>query len=244
MKKVLLSLFFAGMLLQTQTAFGAGNSYDTRQMTPLQELKQVLDEIHEREAENLSKEKALNEVKETKLEAAVTFDWLDITQAQRDENIAHYKNLLFDNNSSGIYFTKDEFKKEFNEYFKDEDFKHHYLLVNNGVTEDEDANYCAFYYKNKTLMMYAIQYKANPNRAFYYTAFGGLRYTDVMSDEYPNFPYYSMQYDKKGRLKSAIYFESKDLQYMYGPDKAFQGIWYKDKMYDKNGKQVLTRTNW
>ena len=56
-----------------------------------------------------------------------------------------------------------------------------------------------------------------------------------MSKEYPNFPYTSMQYDRKGKLKSAIYFVSKDLQYMYGPDKEFQGIWYKENMYDKNG---------
>lgn len=178
------------------------------------------------------------------LEATVSFDWLDIDLAQRENQIQHYKDLLFANNSSHIYFTKDEFKKEFAKYYKDKDFKLHYMLTNNGVTEDEDAKYCAFFYKKKTLVLYAIQYKNTPNKAFYYTAFGGLRYTDLMSDEYPNFPYTSMQYDKKGQLKSAIYFASKDLQYMFGPDKEFQGIWYKDKMYDKNGKQVLTRTNW
>ena len=178
------------------------------------------------------------------LEATVSFDWLDIDLAQRENQIQHYKDLLFANNSSHIYFTKDEFKKEFAKYYKDKDFKLHYMLTNNGVTEDEDAKYCAFFYKKKTLVLYAIQYKNTPNKAFYYTAFGGLRSTDLMSDEYPNFPYTSMQYDQKGQLKSAIYFASKDLQYMFGPDKEFQGIWYKDKMYDKNGKQVLTRTNW
>lgn len=178
------------------------------------------------------------------LEVSITFDWLDISQAKRDEQVNHYKNLVFENNSSKIYFTKDEFKKEFSQYFKDKNYKHHYMLTNNGVTEDEDAKYCAFYYKKDVLVMYAIQYKKDPNKAFYYTAFGGLRFTDVMSDEYPNFPYTSMQYDKKGRLASAIYFVSHDLQYMYEPDKEFQGLWYKDKMYNQNGKQVLTRTNW
>ena len=178
------------------------------------------------------------------LVASVTFDWLDISQAQRDEQIQHYKNLLFENNTSKIAFTKDEFKQEFAKYFKDKDYKHHYMLTNNGVTEDEDAKYCAFYYKKNTLVMYAIQYKNNPRKAFYYTAFGKLYYTDIMSDEYPNFPYTSMQYDRKGNLKSAIYFISKDLQYMYGPDEEFQGIWYMDNMYDKNGKQILTRSNW
>lgn len=178
------------------------------------------------------------------LETAIKFDWLDISQVQRDENIENYKRLLFDENTSKIYFTKDEFKSEFAKYYKDKDYKHHYFLTNNGVKEDEDAKYCAFYYKKNTLVMYAIQYKTNPTNSFYYNAFGKLYYTDITSKEYPNFPYTSMQYDRKGRLKSAIYFVSKDLQYMFGSDKEFQGIWYKDKMYDRNGKQTLTRSNW
>lgn len=181
---------------------------------------------------------------DTTLEAVITFDWLDISQAQRDEQIQKYKDLLFEDNKSKIYYTKEEYNSTFKKYKKDKEYKYHYMLTNNGVTEDEDAKYCAFYYKKNTLVMYAIQYKDNPRRAFYYTAFGKLYYTDVMSDEYPNFPYTSMQYDRKGQLKSAIYFISKDLQYMYGPDKEFQGLWYKDKMYDKKGKQTLTRSNW
>jgi len=176
--------------------------------------------------------------------AAISFDWLDITEAQRDENIQKYKNLLFENNSSKIYFEKDQLKKEYAKFFKDKDFKMHYMLTNEGVTEDEDAKYCAFYYRNKTLMIYAIQYKSNPRQAFYYSPFGKIYYIDLMSDEYPNFPYTSMQYNRKGNLSSAIYFISKDIQYMFGPDKEFQGIWYKDKMYDKKGKQILTRTHW
>ncbi len=178
------------------------------------------------------------------IKAEVKFDWVDITQAQREEYIEKYKNLLFEQNTTPIYFTPQEFKNKFEKYKKDTNYKHHYFLTNNGVTEDEEAKYCAFYFKKNTLVMYAIQYKNNPTNAFYYSAYGKLYYTDVMSKEYPNFPYTSMQYDKKGRLKSAIYFVSKDLQYMYGPEKEFQGIWYKDKMYDKNGKQTITRTNW
>lgn len=228
MKKILTLLFALCIIFPSLKAFAVED------IVSLDEVKQ----------EEVSAEQKETEVPANTLQAAITFDWLDISQAQRDENIEHYKNLLFEDNPSRIYFTKDEFKKEFAKYFKDKEFKYHYMLVNNGVTEDEDAKYCAFFYKRNTLVMYAIQYKNNPKRAFYYTAFGGLRYTDIMSDEYPNFPYTSMQYDKKGRLKSAIYFVSKDLQYMYGPEKEFQGLWYKEKMYDRNGKQTLTRTNW
>lgn len=178
------------------------------------------------------------------VEVSVTFDWLDISQAQRDDNIEYFKKLLFDKSSNNVFLTQDEFKTKLAKYFKDKDYKHHYFLVNNGVTEDENAKYCAFYFKKNTLLMYAIQYKDNPTNAFYYNGFGRMYYVDVMSNEYPSFPYMSMQYDRKGGLKSAIYFVSKDIQYMFGSDKEFQGIWYRDKMYDKNGKQVLTRTNW
>ena len=199
------------------------------------------------EVDTVSQNVSVNDNKKSENEtlmAEVTFDWLDITQEQKEELISSFKSRLFDENTSKVYFTKDEFKKTFAQYFKDREYKYHYMLTNNGVTEDEDAKYCAFYYKKNTLVMYAIQYKNNPKNAFYYTAFGKMYYTDVMSEEYPNFPYTSMQYDRKGKLKSAIYFVSKDIQYMFGADKEFQGVWYKEKMYDKNGKVVLTRSNW
>ena len=174
----------------------------------------------------------------------IEFDWLKLTSEERQAKANEYKEILFNKDLSNIYLTKDEFTKKFGNYKKDREYKHHYMLTNNGVTEDEDAKYCAFYYKKNTLVVYAIQYKTNPHNAYYYTAYGKLYYVDITSDDYPNFPYYSMQYNRKGKLKSAIYFASKDIQYMYNPDGTFQGIWYKDKMYDINGKQKLTRTNW
>jgi len=230
MKKLLSILVLIGFLTINQGAFAVETIYSLDEEGVNSEHTDV---INQNEIQNSSV-----------LQASITFDWLDITQAQREENISKYKNLLFENNSSKIYYEQDQFKKQYAKYFKDHDFKTHYMYANNGVTEDEEAKYCAFYYKNKTLMIYAIQYKDNPRQAFYYSPFGKMYYTDLMSDEYPNFPYTSMQYDRKGRLSSAIYFISKDIQYMFGPDKEFQGIWYKDKMYDKNGKQTITRTHW
>lgn len=204
----------------------------------------AIENIVSLEEEGQNVETSQSEQLSQPLEASISFDWLDVSLAQREEYISKYKNLLFENNSSKIYLNKEEFKTKFAKYKKDKEFKLHYMLTNEGVTEDEDAKYCAFFYKRNTLVMYAIQYKNNPTNSFYYSAFGKLYYTDVISEEYPNFPYTSMQYDKKGNLKSAIYFLSKDMQYMFGPDKEFQGVWYKDKMYDKNGKSVLTRSQW
>ena len=206
MKNILVSLMLIGLIGFNAKVNAIENIYSLDDVAPVQNEEVQVTNVN------------------VPLEATVSFDWLDIDLAQRENQIQHYKDLLFANNSSHIYFTKDEFKKKFAKYYKDKDFKLHYMLTNNGVTEDEDAKYCAFFYKKKTLVLYAIQYKNTPNKAFYYTAFGGLRYTDLMSDEYPNFPYTSMQYDQKGQLKSAIYFASKDLQYMFGPDKEFQGI--------------------
>ena len=31
---------------------------------------------------------------------------------------------------------------------------------------------------------------------------------------------------------------------MFNPNKEFIGIWYKDKMYNKDGKQISTREGW
>lgn len=92
--------------------------------------------------------------------------------------------------------------------------------------------------------MYAIQYKNKPRTAYYYSGFGKLRYVDEISDNYPNFPYYSKQYRADGTLAGAIYFTSRDMQYIYEPDGKFKGVWFKEKMFDINAKQILTRTNW
>ncbi|MBE7712204.1 MAG: hypothetical protein E7Z87_00495 [Cyanobacteria bacterium SIG26] len=229
MKRFILTLIFGIVLGLNHNAFAVEEIYS-------------LDEIEPPKTIQTNNDAELKT--SSPFEAVIVFDWLDITQSQREDLIKEYQQKLFETNSSKIYFEKDEFKKEFAKFYKDKQFKLHYMLTNEGVTEDEDARYCAFYHKNNTLMIYAIQYKNNPRQAFYYSPFGKMYYTDLMSDEYPNFPYTSMQYNRKGKLSSAIYFVSKDLQYMFGPDKQFQGVWYKDKMYDKNGKQTLTRTHW
>lgn len=229
MKKIIFIIFFGLIINLWQNAYAVEEIYSLDEVQPIA----IEETTQNQPVEN-----------QPTLQATVVFDWLDITQQQREEIIQEFKQKLFETNSSKIYFEKDEFKKEFAKFYKDKEFKMHYMYANNGVTEDSEAKYCAFYHKNNTLLIYAIQYKNNPRQAFYYSAFGKMYYTDLMSDEYPNFPYTSMQYNRKGKLSSAIYFVSKDLQYMFGPDKQFQGVWYKDKMYDKNGKQTLTRTHW
>lgn len=172
----------------------------------------------------------------------LVFDWLDISQIQRDEVIEKYKSELFGHDT--IYkFNKKEFRNEYKDFLKDTDFKRHYMLVSNNVTETDDENLCGFY-RGKLLISYAVQYKNDLRTVYYYDALGKLRYVDKFSENYPNFPYMSKQYRANGTLVSAIYIMSHDMQYMYNPDGSFKGAWYKDKMYDSHAKQILTRNNW
>ncbi len=171
------------------------------------------------------------------------FDWVDMSQIQRDSTIEYYHDILF-GDSAVKELSKDEFKQKFQSFKKDENYKEHYMLAKDDVKETKDANICSFYYKNNILIIYALQYKNNPNNVFYYDPYGRLRYVDIISENYPNFPYNSKQFKSNGKLVSAIYFKSKDLQYMYEPDGKFRGVWYKEKMYDRKGKQTVIRTNW
>lgn len=172
----------------------------------------------------------------------LVFDWLDISQIDRDKVIEKYKNELFGDDT--VYkYNKKEFQNEYKDYLKDPDFKRHYMLVSNNVTETDTENLCGFY-KGKILISYAIQFKNDLRTVYYYDTFGKLRYIDKLSENYPNFPYMSKQYRANGTLVSAIYFMSHDMQYMYNNDGSFRGAWYKDKMYDARAKQVLTRSNW
>lgn len=178
-----------------------------------------------------------------KLTGEVAFDWVDMTQIQRDATIEHYRDVLFGKEGIAQY-SKDDFKQKFAKYNRDPDYKENYRKAKMGQTETEDANLCAFFYKKDILVIYAIQYKNNPKNVFYYNAYGYLQYVDDISDDYPNYPYNSKQYRKNGKLVSAIYFISPDMQYMYKPNREFKGLWYKEKMYDANGKQTVERTNW
>ena len=180
---------------------------------------------------------------DTVLTGGVDFNWVNMTQIERDAQISEYQNLIFGDEIQ-TKIPRKEFRAKYKDFLKDEYHKTTYQLVLNGITETADAKLCAFYYKDNIIYMYAIQYKKNPKTVYYYSAFGRLSYVDEMSDNYPDFPYYSKQYRSNGKLAGAIYFISHDLQYVYEPDGTFKGVWYKEKMFDRNAKQILTRTNW
>ncbi len=187
-----------------------------------------------------------NETPESKvLEAVVEYDWVNMLQLQRDEKIAKYHDLLFaeiDGKRS-----KKEFRNQYKNFLKDENWRTHYRLITNGRKETQDENMSGFFTKfrgQEILYSYAIQPKSDLRHVYYYSAKGSLAYVDEISDNYPNFPYHSRQYRASGKLAGTIYFETHDIQYMYAPDGKFKGIWFKDRMYDAKGKELMTRTNW
>ena len=174
--------------------------------------------------------------------ANVQFDWPDISQTERDAIILKYETELFGDNT--VYkYNKKTFRNEYKNYLKDPDYKRHLMLVSNNVIETDDENLCAFR-RGRLVVSYAVQYKKDLKTVYYYDMLGNLKYVDMFSENYPNFPYMSKQYRATGKLISAIYFISHDLQYMYKSDLTFRGIWYKDKMYNAKAKEILTRTNW
>jgi len=177
------------------------------------------------------------------LECGVSFDWISKTQLQRDENISQIQNTLFAEETA-VKYSKKEFKEKYSGFWKDKESRNHYIDISSGKKEDADKKYCGFFWKNNLLIAYGIQYKNNLKNIYYYDALGNLRWVDIFSKNYPNFPYTSYQYDSSGKLVAAYYYVSAFEQYVFDPNQKFQGRWYKEKMYNKNAKVIMTRSNW
>ena len=96
----------------------------------------------------------------------------------------------------------------------------------------------------KNIYMYALQDKKDVSKAYYYDALGNLKYIDFIEGEYPDYPYYSIQYRISGQPVSAIYFVSKDTQYLFAPNGDFTGVWHKHNLYNKSSEIILTRTTY
>lgn len=176
------------------------------------------------------------------LEGGINFYWFTVTQDERDNAVEYYRSIIFTDTQKSM--KKSEFKEKYADFLQDNDYKKHYMQAYEGFKETEQYNICAFHAKAGILIIYAIQYKDNLLNTYYYDAYGNLRYVDETSENYPHFPYYTIQYRSNGNIVSAVYAESKDVQYIYKPDGKFKGIWYKDKMFNQKTKQILTRTNW
>lgn len=176
------------------------------------------------------------------LQCEVTFDWISKTQLQRDQNIKDIQNVLF-SDAIVTKYKKKEFKSMYSEHLKNKNYLKDYEEISSGKKEDDEKNYCGFY-AGKLLIAYGIQYKNNLKNIYYYDAMGGLRWVDVFSGNYPKFPYWSYQYYRNGDMVAAYYYVSEYDQYVFDSNKKFKGRWYKDKLYNRNAKVIMTRTNY
>ena len=171
----------------------------------------------------------------------IKYDWIDKSALEKEAIISEVKDIIF---QQPVEKQKD-FKSQFKDRLKDKNYLEHYYAASAGYKEYKDHNISAFYYKKmKNIYMYALQDKKDLSKAYYYDVLGNLRYVDLIYGEYPDYPYYSIQYRISGKPVSAIYFISKDCQYLFKPDGEFEGVWYKHNLYNKESKVILKRTTY
>ena len=171
--------------------------------------------------------------------ADIQYDWIDKSMVEKEAIISEIRDIIFEDELIKIKDMKTQFKDR----LKDKEHLDHYYAASAGYEEYGDYNLSAFYYgKRKHIYMYALQDKKDLSKAYYYDALGKLRYVDFIYGDYPDYPYYSIQYRISGKPISAIYFVSKDTQYLYEPDGTFKGVWYKHNLYDEHSDIILTRT--
>lgn len=175
------------------------------------------------------------------LVADIQYDWINKSEVEKESIINEVHDIIFETDLA----KQKDFKQQFKDKLKDKEWKEHYLAASAGYEEYKGYNISAFYYKKKTyIYMYALQDKKDISKSYYYDALGHLRYIDFNEGEYPDFPYYAIQYSISGKPISAIYYASKDNQYLFTPDGTFTGVWYKHNLYDKHSKVILKRTTY
>jgi len=173
--------------------------------------------------------------------ADITYDWIKKTDVEKEAIINEVHDIIFENNN----MDKINIKADFKDKIKDKDRVAHYMAASAGHKEYGDDIISAFYFKKqKHIYMYALQNKKDVSKSYYYDALGHLRYVDYIYGEYPEYPYYAIQYRVSGKPVSAIYYVSKDNQYLFEPDGTFKGVWYKHNLYDKHSQVILKRTTY
>ncbi len=173
--------------------------------------------------------------------ANIQYDWIDKSEVEKEAIISEVHDIIFENPVQKISGMRSQFKDR----LKDKNHIENYYAASAGYKEFKGNNISAFYAgKMKSIYMYALQDKKDVSKAYYYDALGNLKYIDFIEGEYPDYPYYSIQYSISGRPVSAIYFVSKDCQYLYSPKGEFKGVWYKHNMYNEKNKIILKRTTY
>lgn len=173
--------------------------------------------------------------------ANISYDWINKNELEKNAIIEEVKETVFENPVE----KKSDLKSLFQDKLKDKNHKENYYAASAGYSEYKGNNISAFYmWKFKSIYMYAIQDKKDLTKSYYYDAMGNLKYVDFIDGDYPDYPYTVIQYKISGEPVSAIYYISKDCQYLFKPNGDFEGVWYKHNLYNKQNKVVLKRTTY
>jgi len=173
--------------------------------------------------------------------ANIEYDWINKSALEKEAMIKEIHDIIFETELT----KRHDLKSLFRHKLKDENRLENYLAASAGYKEFKGNRISAFYYKKmKNPFMYALQDMKDPSNAFYYDAMGNLRYVDFINGDFPDYPYYSIQYRINGTPVSAVYYISEDCQYLYKPNGEFEGVWYKHNLYNQKNKIILKRTTY
>ena len=173
--------------------------------------------------------------------ANIQFDWINKTEVEKEAVINEVHDIIFESSVE----KQQDLRLKFKDKLKDKNYIENYYAASAGLKEFKENYISAFYFgRIKNIYMYAIQEKKDVSKSYYYDALGHLKYVDFIEGEYPDYPYYAIQYKISGKPVSAIYYASKDCQYLFTPDGEFEGVWYKHNLYNKKNKIILKRTTY
>jgi hypothetical protein len=159
------------------------------------------------------------------------FDWNTLSQQEKTERVNNIFKLMFPTGQISNW-SKKEFKSQFKSHLKDADTSIHYDAVVAGYKEYKNVNLEPFYYKNTDcIYLYALQYKNDLSKTYYYNLFGKLKFVDIRYGDYVNCPCYIKKYDANGKLKRSAYVQDKDIIYVYGSKGEFEGVQFKGVTY-------------
>ncbi len=173
------------------------------------------------------------------LEGSAEFDWINLEQAQRDEQISKIQTEIF-NEQLVKKYNKKEFQNEYNAFLKDNNFKQTRKEIMSGKRDTEEKIITPFFAK-KLLYAYGIIYKSDFYHCYYYDALGNIFNIEIFEKPYNEYPLVSKQYDKNGKLNAVIYKKGEADEFVYDANGRFLGRWYINNYYNKNGKIIMKR---
>lgn len=169
------------------------------------------------------------------LQCGVELDWPLLNEEERIKTINSYRDILF----KDVKYTVD--KEQVKSQKKDTNIIENRNLLKNNIKKLPDRELAGFYLLNKLLIAYGVKYYDDKYHIYYYNMMGGLELFDILDKPHDEYPHIAYQYRKNGKLVGTSYYISEYDQYVYDEKGKFKGRWYKERLYDKKAKIIMTR---